>query len=239
MDQKTHSRLLAGAGIFCFILAFVLLTSFKGQFGKDTAGKSSVPPMMEDTVDVTPSKNSAADDAPKQIASTSSESAAPDAKWVVYVTGAVKKPGVYEVAPGSRAYEALKAAGGFTANADQESVNLAAKLQDGQQLKFLKKGETAQQNAAAVSSSGASSSGASSRVQAPSAAQSSSGRVNINTASQSELETIKGVGPKTAQAIMDYRAKNGAFSRIEDIMNVKGIGEKKFDSMRDQISTGN
>lgn len=236
MHDKTASKLLAGAGVLCLVFAFVLLGSFKGEFGKDTAGKSSAVPVMEDTIDVTPSKSEESRAEPKQIAAVESGSAqTAGEKWVVYVTGAVKNPGVYEVAAGSRVYEALKAAGGFTANANQEAVNLAAKLQDGEQVKFFMKGEAVRQ--AAVPPSGTAPQAGTVNSAAPRAAP--SGRININTASQSELESIRGVGPKTAQSIIDYRTQNGSFKRVEDIMNVKGIGEKKFDSMKDQISTGN
>lgn len=241
MGGRSTGKLLAAAGIVCLLVAFVLLTSFKGQFGKDTAGKSSVVPMMEDTIDVTPQKGASAEsDAPKQVTATVSDNADDGGgKWVVYVTGAVKKPGVYEVSAGSRVYEALSAAGGFTANADQDAVNLAAKLQDGQQIKFLRKGEAAKQAAqpSAASQKPAAAQTGSSGVSAATA--DSGGRININTASQSELESINGVGQKTAQAIIQYRTQHGPFSRIEDIMDVKGIGEKKFDAMRNQISTGN
>ena len=64
------------------------------------------------------------------------------------------------------------------------------------------------------------------------------GKININSASQAELESINGVGPKTAQSIIEYRRQNGNFARIEDIMNVKGIGPKKFESMKDRITVG-
>lgn len=233
MAFRHSGKLMAAAGVLCFALAFVLLGSFKGEFGKDTAGKSSVPPMMQDTIDVTPSKTAAdgPDDAPKQIAATEPNADENGAKWVVYVTGAVKRPGVYEVAPGARVYEALKAAGGFSDSANQEAVNLAAKLQDGQQIKFLKKGETAAAAAPAQAD-------AATVRQAPQSAELPP-RININTAQQSELETIRGVGPKTAQAIIEYRTANGPFARAEEIMNVKGIGPKKYDAMKERISAGN
>ena len=143
----------------------------------------------------------------------------------------MKRPGVYEVSPGARVYEALNAAGGFAANADQEAVNLAAKLEDGAQIKFPRKGEAAVGVAGAAQiPAGGSQGGASAARQ--------SGKININSASQAELESINGVGPKTAQSIIEYRRQNGNFARIEDIMNVRGIGPKKFESMKDRITVG-
>ncbi|MDO5116499.1 MAG: helix-hairpin-helix domain-containing protein [Synergistaceae bacterium] len=227
--HESSGKFLSAAGILCFALAFVLLNSFKGEFGQDTAGISSVTPQMEDTIDVTPRVSAESPPAPKRIAAVEGSGGAEAGMWVVYVTGAVKNPGVYEVAPSSRVYEALKAAGGFSSGADQEAVNLASKLQDGAHIKFPRKGEKAAQSAAG-------------QPPAQQAAQSLSAagekRININTAPQSELEKLKGVGPKTAQAIIEYRTKNGAFARIEDIMNVKGIGAKRFESMKDSISVG-
>ncbi|MDD7650315.1 helix-hairpin-helix domain-containing protein [Cloacibacillus porcorum] len=142
-----------------------------------------------------------------------------------------EEAGVYEVTPGARVYEALNAAGGFAANADQEAVNLAAKLEDGTQIKFLRKGETAASGAGTAQIPAGGSQGGASAVR-------QSGKININSASQMELESINGVGPKTAQSIIEYRRQNGNFARIEDIMNVKGIGPKKFESMKDRITVG-
>lgn len=228
MSPRNSGKILAAAGVLCFALAFVLLSAFRGEFGKDTAGQSSVMPMMEDTVDVTP-KAAVEKSEPRQVKAISGEGGS-SALWVVYVTGAVKKPGVYEVAPGARVYEALNAAGGFAANADQEAVNLAAKLDDGAHLRFLRKGEAAQPERAAQPAA----------APAPSAAAAArqSAKININSATQAELESISGVGPKTAQSIIEYRRQNGNFSRVEDIMNVRGIGPKKFESMKDRITVG-
>lgn len=229
MNPRSSGKLLAAAGVLCFALAFVILGAFKGEFGKDTAGKSSVMPEMEDTIDVTP-RASSENSGPRQIKAVTGGGET-SSQWVVYVTGAVKRPGVYEVSPGARVYEALNAAGGFAANADQEAVNLAAKLEDGAQIKFLRKGEAAAGVAGAAQiPAGGSQGGASAARQ--------SGKININSASQAELESINGVGPKTAQSIIEYRRQNGNFARIEDIMNVRGIGPKKFESMKDRITVG-
>ena len=229
MNPRSSGKLLAVAGVLCFALAFVILGAFKGEFGKDTAGKSSVMPEMEDTIDVTP-RASSENSGPRQIKAVTGGGET-SSQWVVYVTGAVKRPGVYEVSLGARVYEALNAAGGFAANADQEAVNLAAKLEDGAQIKFLRKGERADpERSASPPPAGSAQSGVSSSRQ--------SEKININSASQAELESINGVGPKTAQAIIEYRSQNGSFARVEDIMNVKGIGPKKFESMKGRITVG-
>lgn len=227
MSPRNSGKLLAAAGVLCFALAFVLLSAFRGEFGKDTAGKSSVMPVMEDTIDVTP-RAAAEKSEPRRVKAVSGEGGS-SAPWVVYVTGAVKKPGVYEVAPGARVYEALNAAGGFAANADQEAVNLAAKLDDGEHVRFLRKGEAAPPGRTALPTA---------PVQSAASAVGQSVKININRATQAELESISGIGPKRAQAIIEYRRQNGNFSRVEDIMNVRGIGPKNFESIKDRITVG-
>ncbi|MBR4400233.1 MAG: helix-hairpin-helix domain-containing protein [Synergistes sp.] len=234
MNRNSASKLFVAAGVLCFALAFVMLSAFKGRFGPDTAGVSSVP-SMEEPLEVVPQKStksagSAEDAAPRRVRSVSqSEPEESESRWMVYVTGAVKKPGVYEVARGARVYEALNAAGGFADGADQDAVNLAAKLSDGEHVRFPRKGEQKPESAPVQNRSDAGN------------AASSAGRtakVNINTAGKSELRSIRGVGAKTAQLILDYRKENGPFGRTEDIMNVSGIGPKRYEEIKDQITVG-
>ena len=138
----------------------------------------------------------------------------------IHVLGEVVSPGVYELPEGSRAVDCIEAAGGFTDDADQSSLNLASVVSDGQQIRVLSITE-------AVSGS----------IEATGEASTSqtSGKVNINTATLEELETLDGIGPSTAQKIIDYRTQNGYFSAIDDITNVAGIGEKKFAAIKDDI----
>jgi competence protein ComEA len=137
----------------------------------------------------------------------------------VDVEGAIRHPGVYSLSPDNRVEDAIKAAGGALANADLSKVSngLAAKISDGQRIMIPFVVDT-------NSVSEASSTGE------------SDGRININTASLAELDTLPGVGPATAQKIIDYRQQNGSFGSIEDIMKVSGIGQAKFDNMKDKIT---
>ncbi|OUO94849.1 helix-hairpin-helix domain-containing protein [Cloacibacillus sp. An23] len=231
MNFRASGKVLTAAGIICFAAAFLLLNSFKGEFGKDTAGLSTELPQMEDTLDVTPKAAAPAAQEPERLASVTQSTALPQ-KWVVYVTGAVRNPGVYEIAPSSRVYEALNAAGGFSADADQEAVNLAAMLTDGVHIKFPRKGE------AVTPQSSAPAAPARASVSSAPRASAASGKININTAGLGELDSLAGIGPKTGQAIIDYREANGPFRRVEDLMNVKGIGPKKFDAIKDDITVG-
>lgn len=162
----------------------------------------------------------------KSLESSSSELAiekAPEEKEeiMVHISGAVNKPGILRLDSSKRLVDALDLAGGARDDADLDRVNLAARLHDEEKIYIPKVGEV-QNNISSLGSS-------------PSSSDTSS-KININSADLSELTKIPGVGEKTAQKIIDYRANN-SFSSIEDIKNVPGIGDKKFESMKDYIST--
>ena len=144
---------------------------------------------------------------------------------VVHVAGEVKSPGVYALPNGARMVDAVAAAGGATARADLEIINLATPLTDSSQIYVPAKGVTVRPSRARPLP------GVNGVVATP-GASSASGIVNINRASVSELDSLPGVGPSTAQAIVDYRSTNGPFGSAEDLLNVKGIGPAKFEAMR-------
>ena len=145
----------------------------------------------------------------------------------VHVVGAVLRPGVYILLEGSRVQDAVSAAGGLSADADLDSLNLAAKLEDGQQLDVPNLSGAAR---TAVPTTGF-------RVlPAGSTATPSGDQININTASAEQLETLPGIGPTIAQNIVTYRIAHGPFAHIEDIMNVAGIGPATFDNIKDLIT---
>ena len=163
------------------------------------------------------------------------EEAAAEAKITVYVSGAVAKPGMHEIAPGSRAVDAIEAAGGMTEEANKDRVNLAKICKDGMQVnvprlsaKELRKLKQAQNVYA-----GESANAAANAVQLVNYTQQdySDGKIRLNSATLEELEELPGVGEVTAQRIVEYRNLHG-FNKIEDIMNVKGIGQAKFNKMR-------
>ena len=140
----------------------------------------------------------------------------------VYVTGAVQHPDVYVLPPGSIVKDALLAAGGATAEADLNRVNLAVQVQDQQQVYVPRHGETASPIPLSA-------------TPLP-AASPAGGKVNINTASVGELDALPGVGPAIAQRIVDYRIANGPFHSTEDLMQVKGIGSVTFAELKDRVT---
>ena len=149
----------------------------------------------------------------------------PESLIYVYICGEVINPGVYELSENSRIYEAVEAAGGFTENASEESINLASKVSDGMQIMIFNKEE------AALSVNNTDRNGNSWQ-----AGSKNAGRVNLNTASKEELMTLKGIGESKAEDIIRYREKNGKFQKIEDIMKISGIKEAGFEKIRDDIT---
>lgn len=148
---------------------------------------------------------------------------------VVQVVGAVAVPGVYTLEEGQRVIDAINAAGGMSGDASQASVNLARQLQDGEQI-YVPTIEEAQSGltASPLAAGATYASGASASGSASASSGTAGGLININTATEEQLDQLPGVGPSTAKAIVDYRTQNGRFSSIEDIQEVSGIGESKY-----------
>jgi len=142
---------------------------------------------------------------------------------LVHISGAVKKEGVYQLKYGDRIMDAIKLAGGETALADLSSLNLAETVKDGQKVIVPVRPVIEQRLAGDQSING---SGKTS---------SNNTKVNINSASEKELQKIPGVGASTAKKIIEYRSANGPFSKTEDLMKVKGIGKGKFEKMKEKI----
>lgn len=152
---------------------------------------------------------------------------------VVHVAGAVKKPGVVRIPRGSRVDDAVKAAGGFSSEADPDAVNLAQPLTDGVQVYVPRKGESAA--APSVSTQVAGRVRAAERGTASARKELPSGKININTASAEQLESLPGVGPATARAIIEYRKQNGGFRSVDELLEVRGIGPKKLEQIRPYV----
>jgi len=137
----------------------------------------------------------------------------------VDVAGAVKKPGVYRLASSERVEDALKRAGGATRRADLSQINRAAKLEDGRQILVpLRASKTTAPTAAAATAS-----------EAPDQP------VNLNTATLEQLDTLDGVGPATAQKILDYRTEHGGFGAVDELDQIPGIGEKRLAALRERV----
>lgn len=161
----------------------------------------------------------------------------------VDVCGAVANPGVFQLAAGSRVFQAIEAAGGYLPEAALTCVNRAGVLTDGQQLYILTQEEMERQGLDPAEMAGASdgqmngSAGTGQNTGMTAQVQQDS-RININTADEAQLTTLTGIGATRAQAIIAYREENGPFAAIEDIMNVQGIKEGTFAKIKDEIVVG-
>ena len=138
-------------------------------------------------------------------------------RLIVHVAGAVRRPGVYRLAAGSRVFDAVRRAGGARRRADLAALNLAAKLEDGRQV--------------LVPLRGAAPAAAGGTAAAPTEAQ----PLDLNTASAEQLDQLDGIGPTLAQRILEYRTAHGGFRSVGELREVEGIGEKRFETLSEAL----
>lgn len=141
---------------------------------------------------------------------------------IVHVAGEVVVPGVYELAPGSRLVDALEAAGGPTPRADVDAVNLASPVGDAEQVFVPRRGAPTRPSPSRPSSR-------------PPARVVDDPRIDLNTASAGELDALPGIGPQTAEAIVEHRTRNGPFLAVDELLDVRGIGPAKLAALRDRV----
>jgi competence protein ComEA len=152
----------------------------------------------------------------KQLSAAQTSNSQAEELLIVHVAGAVASPGVFELPKGSRVKDAIDAAGGAIDGADLDSINLAAPIADGEKIFVPKPGEGVPPDQGSTGATG--------------------GKVNLNSATQSQLEELPGVGPVLAQRMLEYRQKKGRFSSVRQLMEVEGIGDKKYDSLKDLVT---
>lgn len=146
---------------------------------------------------------------------------------VVDVRGAVLAPGVYELPPGARTQDAVTAAGGLSPSADLSTVNLARGLRDGEVIVFLE-----------IPEPGASPAATGFADPGDESATGVLSRINLNTATISELDVLPGIGEVTAERIVQFREENGPFRSVDDLIHVQGISDRTIDEFRDQVTVG-
>jgi competence protein ComEA len=149
---------------------------------------------------------------------------------IVYISGAVRNPDVYELPASARVKDVVLAAGGLTPNADMHRINLAAHIHDAEHIHILHIGEVSSPGSENIQNTSDHPSG---QYSSGSRAES---RININTASTDTLQALPGIGQVMAQRIVDYRDTNGSFTSIDDLEQVQGIGTNILDTIRDQIT---
>ncbi|MEA3508762.1 MAG: helix-hairpin-helix domain-containing protein [Synergistota bacterium] len=211
LKEQGRGLLFLGGGLVCFVLAALLVAGFAGKWmiGGSGVVAGPAPESLEKNAETAVSLSSPGNGDPQD-----------PVEWVVYITGAVMRPGVYRIDEGSRVYSLVGRAGGLTDEADAEAFNMAAPLSDGVHVHVPRKGETPAPKEALSAV----------MIQTP-----VSGKIDINRADERQLQDLPGVGPKTAAAILEYRSKQGPFRSPEDLLRVSGIGPAKLEGLRDCI----
>ena len=150
-------------------------------------------------------------------------------KIVIYITGAVKNEGIYEIKENSRIADGIEIAGGLKEDANIENINLAYVLEDGMKIHIPSKQENVNEIEDNTNQYITKENSNTENI------KNSKEKININTATQTELETLPGIGPSIALKIIDYRKENGKFEKIQDIKKVNGIGDNKYSKIKDLI----
>ncbi len=219
--EKQQNRGRKHAKILAAMLVFLLC----GCNHRDTEYK-----LTDSTSESTAESVSDADSGGEVSSGAIEESAetesASEAMVQVYICGAVTNPGVYTLPGGSRVVQAVEAAGGFLPDAEEKILNLARKIEDGEQITVWTREEAKEMGSTETQQFGAGGTAENT---------SGSGKVNLNTAGKEELVTLPGIGESRADAIIAYREANGPFRAIEEIMNIEGIKEKMFEKIRGSI----
>lgn len=156
-------------------------------------------------------------------------------KIIVYIIGSVQNPGIVELNVDSRVSDAVEASGGLLEDADVSKINLAYKLEDGQKVTIPSINDKTQENSSYEDFISDDPGNIISQNPSNITSTSNITKININTATQTQLETLPGIGPSTASKIISYRNENGKFKSIEDIKNVSGIGDSKFLNIKENI----
>jgi competence protein ComEA len=216
LSLTRRQALIAAALALALVLA---AAHFLGRSGSGGSSYSAAGSSGDASTLSTPAGTSEDDPAGAETGAGAPLATAPS-EVVVDVAGAVRRPGVYRLSQGSRITDAISRAGGMTPRAQAASVDLAAPLADGEQV--LVPSEVA--GAAAVA--------AASAPAGPSGAPTASAPVDLNTATAQQLDALPGIGPTTAQKIIDYRQQHGPYTSIDDLDAISGIGPAKIESLR-------
>lgn len=220
-------------GLGTFITILVLISLFLYYKNKPSS-----------RIEVISNGNSSADLSSNEASTAASSSntsneptTASKSSIVVYITGEIVSPGVYSLHAGDRVNELIQAAGGLKSDADQTSVNLAAKLRDEDHIDISAKSSVNGVNTAQVADNPLSSSTSTSTSTSihNSVGSGNIPKININTADQTQLEELPRIGPSLSQRILDYRVQHGRFHNIDEINDVDGIGPKLFNNIKDKI----
>ncbi|TFD23904.1 helix-hairpin-helix domain-containing protein [Cryobacterium lyxosi] len=227
---RPRLRVGVGAAVVLLLLALVvavIVSAVGQQAGQRTVGSEASIASGSSATSEPFDARAGAGAAPGQAIA-----AAADVTIFVHVLGAIARPGLFQLSDGDRVMDAIAAAGGLTAEADPAGVNLARLLSDGEQFYVPRQGEVPPDLPAAVGGTGVGGTG----VGSTGGANAKAPKVNLNTATVADLDSLPRIGPTMAQRILDYRTKNGRFTSIDGLRDVAGIGDKTFEALKDFIT---
>lgn len=219
--ERHRGAFCFAVGMLCFLVAGLMVRT--------------LPSIRERLITLSPSSSDVSDRAPSSPRDRneprvpSPERTPPDTEsggWYLYITGSVRRPGVYRLPPGARTVHLVDAAGGLDGFADPVAVNLAQPLTDGMHIHVPRKGERPSQESLAILAP---------TVVRP---RTPGFPIDVNRASEADLTALRGIGPTLAKRIVAYREANGPFRSVEELAQVKGIGAAKLEGFRDQATVG-
>lgn len=223
--ERHRGAFCVAVGMACFLLVGLLvcaLPSVRENLGMSVPAPRSSEPASEESI-------KRGSKAAERKGAASSAASDLESEWFLYVTGSVRRPGVYRLPPGARTVHLVEAAGGLDGFADPIAINLAEPLTDGMHVHVPRKGERSPQAPLVVVSPTV-------RARIP---EHGEGRlIDVNRASESELTALRGIGPTLARRIVEYREANGPFQTLEDLVRVRGVGAAKLEGFRDQATVG-
>ena len=241
---KHQKGLLFAVGMICFLAAGLVVVSFPYSAGSsgsarrqarehDGANRYSPPAESRIVNEVTSNAANEFSGGRPIVGAATSDVREPEREWVLYITGAVRRPGVYSLPAGSRLLQLVDAAGGLDISADPVAVNLAGFLQDGLHVHVPAKGEEPPAHVgfpqATRGTSASPGGGPPGMAIMP---------ININRASAEELTALRGIGPAIAGNIVEYRLRVGRFHNVDDLLHVTGIGHVRLEQLRNYVTVG-
>lgn len=249
-----HPWIRLALGAVAAVLVGLVATRVIASVPRDDGGRSTPSGAVADRSDAASDEESAdgvgedADPAASGVTEPTDRGGGPSRPTVsggtgltVHVTGAVRRPGVYALADGSRVVDAVRRAGGVTRRADAQGVNQAAELRDGQQIVVPDRVADGARmglgtgSAAPGAGTGAGGSAAEGRTGAGAGAGGATPTIDLNTASLDQLQQLDGVGPTTAEKIVRLREERGGIGAVDDLAEIPGIGPKKLEAIRAQV----
>ena len=233
--ERHRGAFCVAVGMICFLAAGILVRGLPSvrEHLSSLSSPSGTRDVRRQEHGGTPASSSREADSSGPSAQHAQPTQPASEEWFLYVTGSVRRPGVYRLPPGARTVHLVDAAGGLDGFADPVAINLAQPLADGMHVHVPRKGERQPEEALVIAAPTV-------RVGPPARVpdSKSGGLIDVNRASETELTALRGIGPALARRIVEYRERNGPFRSVEELVQVRGIGPAKLEGFRDRATVG-